>query len=67
MNQKKLYIKIGTRYCEPISEVVKLDSTRCQYKDYKGRYYVGDLSDILENPKLTDRKIGNGTHIFELA
>ena len=62
-----LYMRIATKYCEPISEVVKLDSVRCSYKDYRGQYFIGDLSNVLENPKLTDRKIGNGTHIFELA
>ena len=62
-----LYMKIGTKYCEPISDVVKLDGIRCSYKDYSGRYFIGDLSNVLENPKLTDRKVGNGTHIFELA
>jgi len=40
---------------------------RCYYRDFAGRYLIGDLSDILENPRLTDKRIGNGTHIFELA
>ena len=60
-------MKIGSKYCEPISEVVKLDSVKCSYKDYSGHYHIGDLSNVLENPKLTNRKIGNGTHIYELA
>lgn len=62
-----LYMRIGTKYCELISDVVKLDSERCSYKDYRGQYFIGNLSNILENPKLTNRKVGNGTHIFELA
>ena len=61
-----LYMRIGTRYCEPISDV-KQNGNRVFYKNYKGQYYIGDLSNVLKNPKLTNRKIGNGTHIFELA
>ena len=61
-----IYRKIGTKYCEKVTEIKKIDGVRCQYKDYTGKYLIGSLSEMIENPKLTDRKIGNGTHIFEL-
>lgn len=61
-----LYMRIGTKYCEPISDV-KQDGNRVSYKNYKGQYYIGDLANVLKNPKLTNRKIEDGTHIFEIA
>ena len=58
-------MRIGTRYCEPISDV-RQNGNRVFYRNHKGQY-IGDLSNVLKNPKLTDKKIGDGTHIFELA
>lgn len=58
-----LYMRLGTKYCEPIDEVVKIDNERYSYRDYRGQYFIGDLSNVLKDPELTGRKIG---HIFEI-